>query len=231
MSQLYERAWPELRAVLVLLHVVAVVLVATPSPSVGLRRSTWADPTVQAEFAAWNERFHALGAQWTEKEMEDRLWSFATSYNTVREEILLPFNPYTKYLGTSQTWRMFVAPQRFPTRLDIDVEENGAWTPVFEERSPTLTWLRPMMDHDRVRSVIFRFGWAPYKHLYEDFGTWIAARAARDFPDATRVRLHLYRYQTPSPEQVLTHTEPEGAWQQEHILSLTKLHGNPELAP
>ena len=55
--------WPQIRAVLVGCHVVAVLAMATPSPSAGLRRSSWKDPTVQAElrrgtnaFTRWDSR-------------------------------------------------------------------------------------------------------------------------------------------------------------------------------
>ena len=50
------RAWPHIRALLISVHVLAVILGALPAPSGGMKRGAWRDPTVQDEFAAWRGR-------------------------------------------------------------------------------------------------------------------------------------------------------------------------------
>ena len=221
------RAWPQIRAVLVALHVLAIVLMATPSPAVGLRRSLWKDPTVQQEFQAWNERLHAIGVSWTEPEMEDHLWSFASGWEKYRSALLIPFAPYGRYLGTSQSWRMFVAPHRYPTRLAVDLEEDGAWRVIFQERSELYTWRRTLFDHDRMRSVIFRLGWPQYRKPWESFSRWIARMAAQDFPQATRVRTRMFKYRTLSPQEVRAGKEPTGEDTQEIVTALGPLREAP----
>lgn len=215
--------WPQLRAVLVGLHVLGVTLMATPSASAGLKRSLWKEPTVQQEFAAWNSRFRAIGIDWTQPEMEDALWDFAVGWEDVRGELVAPFKDYGRYLGVSQSWRMFVAPHRFPTRLSVDLQEDGAWRTLYEERSPEHTWLARVFDHDRMRSAIFRFGWPQYKKSWEGFSRWVAARAAVEFPDATRIRTRMFKYKTLSPEEVRAGNIPEGKYQQEHVIALEPL--------
>lgn len=217
--------WPQIRAVLVGFHVLAVLVMATPSPSVGLRRSAWKDPTVQAEFAAWNERFKALGVNWTQAEMEDHLWSFGVAFDEVRRVLVAPADPYGRYLGTSQTWRMFVAPHRFPTRLQIELEEGGVWRTLYIERSDEYTWRGEVFGHDRMRSAIFRFGWAQYKKSWQLFADWVARRAAEDFPDATRVKVRMFKYKTLAPEDAAAGKEPEGKFQQDELRTLSRFRG------
>lgn len=217
--------WPQIRGVLVAAHVVAVLLMATPSPSAGLRRSAWKDPTVQAEFKAWNKRFNAMGVDWTQPEMEQHLWDFAVGWDEARTALLKPFTPYGRYLGASQAWRMFVAPHRFPTRLHVDIERDGQWEPVFIERSELYTWREEVFGHDRMRSAVFRFGWSQFKKSWQQFTEWVAVRAAEDFPDATRVRVRMYKYQTLSPQDAAAGAEPKGSFQQDQVYALDRFRG------
>lgn len=212
--------WPQVRGVLVALHVAAVIAMATPSAESGMKRSAWKDPTVQEEFRAWNARFAAVGWRMTQDQLEERLWTFATRYEALRSAVVRPFERYGRYVGANQSWRMFVAPHRYPTRLHIDLEENGVWRPIYIERSPDATWNREALDHDRMRSAIFRFGWSQYKRSYEAFADWVARRAALDFPDATRVRVRMYKVQSPTAREVLEDREPVGRFQQERIVKL-----------
>lgn len=207
--------WIRVRAALIALHVFAVVAMAVPSPEGGLNRSAWKDPTVQGEFAAWTGRLNAVGVQVGQAELEEWAWGFAQGWERTRGAVLAPFMPYYRYCGTWQSWRMFVAPHRYPARLHIDVRRGGAWEPVFVERSAEHTWRRHQLDHDRMRAAIFRYGWRHFRKAYNTFATWVAARAAEDFPDATEVRLRFWKYRTASPEEVRTGTEPEGSWELE----------------
>ena len=212
--------WPHLRAAFVLFHLVAVTLMALPAPGGGIDRKQWADPTVQAEFHAWNARFDALGVQMTETQFEDRLYRIGKAVMNVREKALAPFKPYYKYCGTDQSWRMFVAPHTFPERLHIEVEEHGEWRPVYIERDDQATWRRYQFDHDRVRSAIFRHAWARYRATYVQFADWTAVQARRDFPEATRVRLRYWKQRTPSAEEVRRGFEPEGDWDDVQLRTL-----------
>ena len=215
--------WRQLRAVLVLLHLTAIVLLASPSPGAGMRRSAWKDPTVQSEFSAWTARFNAMGWQIDQHTLEDELWAFATAWERRRAVVVGPFETYARHAGAGQSWRMFVAPHRFPTALHIDVQEDGVWRTVYQERSPEHTWLGPYLDHDRFRSAIFRFGWSHYVRSYQDFADWVAVQAARDFPNASAVRCRMYKVRSPSPAEVRERREPEGKFQQERVVELAPL--------
>jgi hypothetical protein len=200
------------RAALVLLHISAVVALAIPSLRAGMDRSSWADPTVQDEFRAWAERFDM-----EPKELEERAWRFAQSWNRLHERLVAPFTPYRDYAGVRQPWVMFVAPQRHPARMEIEIFERGAWRTIYRERSSEHEWRRSSFDQDRMRSAFFRFGWDRYLSSYREFAEWVAQETARDFPQAEASRVRLYRYRTASPEEVVEQRVPAGRWEKELV--------------
>ena len=204
--------WRQVRAVLVALHCVAVISMAFPAPGGALRRSAWQDPTVQGEFEAWTTRFNALGADITKDELEDVLWEITKTWLSARRTALAPFQPYYKYAGTVQSWRMFVAPHRYPTRLEVAVEEGGEWRTIYAARSNEHTWNRRFFDHDRMRAAVFRYGWKSFRTTYYQFVEHLADEAARDFPEATAIRVRFYKYRTASAEEVLSEREPVGKY-------------------
>ncbi|MEL6345814.1 MAG: hypothetical protein AAFV53_22075 [Myxococcota bacterium] len=198
----------QLRAVLITAHIFAVFILAFPAPSGGMNRSAWSDPTVQAEFVSWSARLQAMGLESSPESLEETLWSWAQSYMQRRRDLLKPFMPYYRYCGTYQTWRMFIAPHRNPARLHIDIYEDGEWRPVYIARHPQHDWKGELLDHERMRSAIFRYAWKHYGRSYKHFGEWIAAEAAEEFPEATLIRLRYERFRTPTPEQVREENRP-----------------------
>lgn len=210
------------RAALIALHLFAITLMAIPAPDGGMNRSAWADPTVQGEFQAWSGRLNALGIDVDPPALEAWAWEFAQRWVSGREAVLAPFMPYYRHCGTWQSWRMFVAPHRYPTRLHIDVQEGGAWRPVYASRSTEHRWRAHQLDHDRTHAAVFRFGWRHFRRHYQQFGQWIASRAAEDFPDAERVRIRFWKFRTASPEEVRERREPEGRWESAIDLSLAE---------
>ena len=113
---LSDSRWDQVRAVFITIHLVAITLMALPNPSAGLQRSAWRDPTVQQEFAIWRARLGQVGLEMEAQEFEAQLWEFASQFRDVRQALLAPFDPYYRH-GTWQSWRMFVAPHRYPARL------------------------------------------------------------------------------------------------------------------
>jgi hypothetical protein len=215
-----QRAWPHLRAAFFLFHVVAVTLLALPAPSGGMDRRTWSDPTVKAEFDAWRGRLAAIGVELDARSFEDQLFASASAFMDLRAQVLAPFKPYHLYFGTWQSWRMFIAPHTHPTRLEIAVREGEAWRTVFFERSAEATWMRDVLDNDRMRSALFRYAWKNYASTWKEFGGWVAQRAAEDFPDADAVRLRYYRTTTRSAAEVRAGEAEVGEWLPPLVLKL-----------
>jgi hypothetical protein len=193
-----------LLAAAVTAHLAAIALQAFPSPAGGVQRSAWADPTVQAEIRVWADR---VGM--SPRALEDRLFRFATAWSSARAAVLRPLIPYYRYAGTWQSWKMFVAPHVWPTRMQIEVRRGGEWQLVYRERSADAPWLAPTLSNDRFRATIFRMGWPQYGPLRRDFAAWVAESAAVDFPDATQVRVSFLKQRTRSAAEVRAGSAPE----------------------
>lgn len=218
------RGWARLRwhllGVFVIYHIAAVVLQALPDPGGTFSRQAWRDPTVQQEFAVWSRWLSANGYAITPRQLEDRLWVLANQLATIRRAVVRPFFAYGHYVGVRQPWRMFVAPHRFPTTLEVAIREGGEWRTIFADRSDEHTWRRDLFDHDRMRAAIFRYGWPNYRGVYGELALWISREVARDFPAATEVRVRMLKRRTPSPDEVKAAKIPAGTYQQEVRLSL-----------
>ncbi len=197
------------RAIFVALHLVAVTAMALPSVGGGMNRAAWKNPTVHDEFRLWTERLNGVGIPWTQSELEDGLWELAVGYERGRDTVLRPFRPYYRMFGTWQSWRMFVAPHRYPGRLEIEVDRGDGWEHVYVARSGEHAWMRSWLDHDRTRGAVFRYSWKHYRNPRRQFADWVSVQAAATFVDAHRLRVSFMRYKTPSPEDVRAGREPE----------------------
>ncbi len=194
------RHWPTLRAIFVAYHVVAISLMAFPSPPSNMSRGAWENPTVQNEFAMWAERLHTIGIHKTPKELDSDLYALAKSYLKGREKVLAPFEPYGDYAGARQSWRMFSGPQRYPIRLEISVNVGGEWRKVYESCSDEFAWRGDLLNRYRMRRVVHSTAWDNQKH-FKQFCDWIATLATHDFPEASEVMVRHLRYRTPTPEE------------------------------
>jgi len=225
---LWRRTFPEghrwshmMLMLLVLGHVWLITLQAFPAPGGGMSRRDWKSPTVQGEFSAWTERLNALGWEIEQRALEDGLWTVAKGVMRTRKEALFPFYPYYRNTGTWQSWRMFVAPHRYPSRLHIDVKQNGTWVPIYAARSTELDWHATQLDHDRFRAALFRYGWGQkYPNQWKGFVHWVASEVDKEFSDGTHVRVRFWSFKTQSPEEVRRGAPEEGRWHRTVVLPL-----------
>ena len=80
-----------------------------------------------------------------------------------RRTVLSPFQPYYRYLGTAQSWRMFVAPHRYPARLHVEIKRPGEeWETISIFGDPEHAWKAEIFEHDTLgefaRSILKRTG-------------------------------------------------------------------------
>lgn len=200
----WVKRWPTIRAVLVAYHVLAVVILSFPSPPSGMKHSTWENPTVQNEFRLWADRFSGVGVHITPAELDAKLWDLSGKIVAARETVTVPFLPYGNYLGPRQSWRMFVAPQRYPVKIEISIRDKpGAWKKIYESRSEEHNWMSGTFEKYRIRRIVFQMAWDKDLRHFKMFCDWVATQAARDFPSAVEVMVVQTRYRTPSPEEAL----------------------------
>lgn len=197
-------------AMFVPLHILAVLLQASPAPMYTERRE-WKHPQIQAEFARWGEHLHT-----SPETIEDAAWAVSDRYLRVRNPIQEVFAPYYRLCGTSQGWRMFVAPDLEPTRIEIEVYENGEWRCVYRELDAGYRWQAGVLEHWRLRVGLFNTTWSRNWGELRSLAEWLATRAAADFPGATQLRVRLHHWRLlpardvragKTPDVKLLHTE------------------------
>lgn len=215
--------WPHLRALLVLAHLVAVGLLAIPDArGVAVSRSAWTSPSVQAELEAWAQRLRGVGYTGDAARLQTEVLGAAESWNALVQTLQVPVRPYADAVGMRQSWRMFVAPHRYPALLHVDLMEEGQWRPLYVARSDEHDWRAAQLDHVRTRGVIFRYAWPGFGGHYRSLARWIARRAGEDFPDAERVRIRYYDYRTPSPAEARAGTVPAGEFRDTADVALSR---------
>lgn len=216
-------AWRHAVAAYVLFHIASIVIGSIPAPVDALNRRAWADPTVQEEFTAWAQRLNRLGWRVDSAKLQDVAWNLFKSWMRWTETATLPFQRYQRLTGTVQSWSMFVAPNTHPSILHMEVcDRDGDWRPIYVARSREFTWRRAQLDHIRLRSAIFRYAWPQFGRDYRQFAAWLAVQAARDFPHASDLRLRMFKYRTPSPDELRAGRNPGGRFTSEVILPLSE---------
>lgn len=170
-----------LRTVLIVIHFVAITVIALPSVK-GLRPAHLRHPEAQQTIATLSEVTGASAEDITAWVLDagDRL-------NATRRTILRPFQPYYTYAGTRQSWRMFGVINHAPARLEVHSRQREAlpWEALFVSGDPKHDWLASKLDHVRMRSMIASFSYRRERWLYDVFVDWLVEEAARTGVDGS----------------------------------------------
>ncbi len=109
--------WPQLRALLIGLHLVAVSAVACPAPIRSMNAASWKRPGVQMELRAWTKRLNAVGIPWTTDDLRRHSTTIQETWQGARKNVVWPFQRYLRLIGAPQGWYMFTGPDREPQRF------------------------------------------------------------------------------------------------------------------
>ena len=210
MKLLRHPAWPHVRAGLVALHVVSLVVLSLPEAGDVHDPRRWQTENARADLRQMAARLTAWGWSIDEHGLERALWSAGDAYLQVQRPLAAPFEVYAELTGSRQGWTMFASPQRHPAELHVDVEEGGEWQPLQRPHSDQHAWNRRQLEHNRFRKFLGRFARGFHQRHYDEAARWLATKAAREHPEASRVRVRLFRYATLPPERVRAGEEPEG---------------------
>lgn len=185
--------------------------------------NAWQAPHTQRDLAAWAARANAVGIDLTQPEFERALWDLAGTYLELRAAVVTPFELYARYSGALQGWSMFASPQTEPVWLTLEVGDEAGYRTVYRERSADRAWMRRQLDHNRVRKLEGRLGRGAYDDQYHGLVRWLAVRAARDFPEAARLRARVERRRTPSPYDDEETDYFDARWEREFVVDLGEL--------
>jgi hypothetical protein len=191
--------WREIRAALLLVHVVAIVLMSLPGELKLGDPARWKDLRTQAQLKLWAGRLRGWGWEMSDEAFEARLWSLTQRYLGARQAIVTPFLPYGQV--APQGWGMFKAPPLEPSAIVIEVrEKRSPWRTLYASRSPEHAWQSRLLDHNRFRKQIGRVGGDPT--LLRWVAHWLAKRVFDEFPEVTEVRVRVERITSLPPERV-----------------------------
>ncbi len=195
--------WREhLLGVFVLYHLAAVVLGSVPAAVGGLNRKSWKNPVVADELDSWHHTLQGLGLAADREAFEDALFKVAVRSVRLRKDLIVPFRPYYNTAGTSQDWRMFVAPMTRPAALRIEgrTSDSDDWMPLYVHHSVDHDFSAAQLRYARMRPVLFRLAWPRYKPDYQRFGKAMARRAFESDPSLDAVQLVWERRKSPGPK-------------------------------
>jgi hypothetical protein len=200
-----------LRAALVLFHITAISVCAFPAPDGRGTAAALAEPAAQVELEAWSKR---LGA--SPEAIATFALNVAERWDAVHAALVAPFLPYLLWTGTYQSWAVFIAPNRTPTRVYFEVHARtsapGVFQTVFEEGSKVFTWQAKELSAERTRALFELGSWPRFSWLGQPVCSWAARKLFVERSDIDRVRCRAYRAPSPSPEQVLRNERIPGEW-------------------
>ncbi len=224
MVLLSRPAWPHVRAGLVGLHVLSLVVLSLPDQGAVHDPRRWQTENARADLRQMAARLTAWGWPIDEHGLEKALWSAGDAYLRVQRPVAAPFEVYAELTGSRQGWVMFASPQRHPAELHVDLEVGGQWQPLYRPHSDAHAWSRRQLEHTRFRKFLGRFARGFQRRHYDEAARWLATKAAHEHPEASRVRVRLWRYATLPPERVRAGERPEdGRYEHERRFEVAAL--------
>lgn len=199
---LLRRVAPHVVAGFVVLHVAAACLDVIPGLSEGLDRRNWREPRVRQELDVWAER---LGLE--RNGLEERLADVVKTAQSVRTALRKPVEPYLQLSGMKQSWTMFMAGTPERDRFQIRgrscpvSDESCSWIPLYTQGETTTGNWREVLEHPRVRSQVFRWGWARKNASYRAGCRSLARRMFAEHVEFTTVECRFERSTAPGPRQ------------------------------
>ncbi len=194
----FRNAWPDVRAVLVTLHCLAVALVACPGPSASSRLIGPDDPRFASEVHPWAKLLGVSDETFAKRAEEVR-----SRWLLTRALVVTPFERYLSAVGALQPWSLFSAPNRAPARFTLEVRSGGqrsssqdAWN--FLSGLPAGPWRRAFFESERVRSVLNDIGRSQRWADADAFCDYIGHEALREAADRAEARCQFVAVPTPS---------------------------------
>ncbi len=199
-------------AALLAFHVLAITLPALPAPQGAMNDVTFQAESTQQLFRDAHGVLSSFGFEGDVADVEAIAWDGGIAWMDARRTALAPFQPYYEHAGTTQGWQMFTLVNRKPGRMELSVDGEL----VYRTNDRDHTWQIDLLEASRMRGLQAQFGWAMSKKRWGELFTFLAERAAVDFPDASRFEGCIRFTRLPEPGGEM----PEGVcrWKREAVL-------------
>ncbi len=191
--------WDHLRAAFVALHVAVVVAGSIPAPP-ALDTKSLKKPEFARQLAAWEALAAQLGVG--AAQFREGLVTVVKPLRQARALVTELGEPYARCCGVAQGWSMFGTLNRAPGRVEVWLEEGGRFRPLTIPGHPEATWRAATFGSERVRAMLNNYANFNQPEIYALLVDWIAREAARDFPEATRVRAQIVKIEPPEPSEL-----------------------------
>lgn len=170
------------------------VFLALPLPrEVGTAKS----PESRAEVQRWLALGERIGVHMTPDEMQASLHSLGAWTGGFRRELVQPWLPVQRWMGTGQGWAFFAVPDTHPVRLEVTVVEPEGSRVVFRRLDPAHRWRASTFAYRRVRGL---YDSARKKNtMYRRFSRWVAREALADHPEGQAVELQVLKNRVTLP--------------------------------
>ncbi len=198
-----------LRNLFIGLHLLAVTLIALPSPAGQMSEKRFAAPATQQLFARVATLLGGIGVDTSAGAISDFSWVAGRGIVAVRTAVLAPLQPYYTLAGTRQSWRMFTDISAHQGRIEIIAERDGEQEVLFIDNTAH-RWQAQLLEQERVRSIRSAFSRRKNKRHYLRLCRWLAAQAAEDFPSADALIVQMRALTLAGPEVVRAAGVPAG---------------------
>ena len=216
----WRKTWPHFRALFIVFHVVGVFIYAMPSVKTIGKKKVWESERSERCFSRWTARLNHFGFGLEEKTLESSLWTLAQGYLDTRKLAMKPFKKYIKTFGLHQGWRMFANPKTHPSVLILEIEEKGEFRKIFVTRSETYTWNKEQFDKHGFRKFFGRIPIKSHSRLYNQLIKWLKIRLPEDFPEATRFKISIHHWRSPSAPKRRSGDYDKGEIEAERVVKL-----------
>jgi hypothetical protein len=158
------------------------------------------------DLAQWRTVLAALGVQWTQQELVEKVVSLTQVTGQVHRTLKTPFRPLFRLVGANQAWALFAGATTEPERLVVDVQHRGEreWTTLLRRMDPCCTWMEDQIRYRRLRGV-----WdsqnSGMRPAYLGLTEWLATQAFTQFPRVERVRVRIERGRSTYPWEPVDH--------------------------
>ena len=207
----------QLRAVLVALHVLAIVGTAMPAPPDFLGPDPLAAPKMAGGIRQWEK---ILGVD--PQQFRWVVLHGGQALAGTRAQFLWFFRPYSDLAGVHQSWRMFGRSPARADRVEFWLEEEAGWRLLYTPFRADARWRAQLWEDGRVRGMIPSLE-ADKKGNWGRFAKAVARLAAADFPEALRLKIQRIPLKFPKPALLAeSGRRTEGAAKDEVIVDLPR---------
>jgi hypothetical protein len=213
-----HRAWPQLRAVLLGFHVLAVVVLSLPGTQMA-RPARWESRLMKQDLADWSAELRKVGVAMSPEALGQRLQGLARGYVDLRSTLTAPFDFYARLIGMRQSWAMFASPQRHPSEVHVDGLTAQGWQPLYRPHDANADFMGDFLRHNRLRKFQGRFAREMRGEYYQDFADFLGRRALVADPGLSQARVRLFSYASLPPARVRQGARPEGSYSHERVSS------------